>query len=205
MSSLFPAPLPAGITLLPRFADTAVLLTLIGAVAAASPPRHLTVPGGGTMSVAMTNCGALGWVSDRSGYRYDPIDPLSGRPWPEMPAILSDLAQDAAARGGFAGFVPDACLINTYVPGARMGLHQDRDEHDFSHPIVSVSLGLDAVFLIGGAKRADPTHPLPLSDGDVLVFGGPARRMFHGVRPLKPGHHPLLGSRRLNLTFRKAG
>ncbi len=205
MNDLFPQPLPAGITLLPGFAPSAVLLPLIDAVAAASPPRHLIVPGGGTMSVAMTNCGALGWVSDRSGYRYDAIDPLSGRPWPEMPAILSDLAHDAAARSGFAGFAPDACLINTYEPGARMGLHQDRDERDFSHPIVSVSLGLDAVFLIGGTRRADPTRPLPLSDGDVLVFGGPARRMFHGVRPLKAGHHPLLGSRRLNLTFRTVG
>ncbi len=205
MNDLFPEPLPAGITLLPRHAEAAMLLPLIDAVAAASPPRHLTVPGGGTMSVAMTNCGALGWVSDRSGYRYDALDPLTGRPWPEMPAILADLAHDAAARGGFAGFAPDACLINTYEPGARMGLHQDRDERDFSHPIVSVSLGLDAIFLIGGPKRADPTRPLPLGDGDVLVFGGPARRMFHGVRPLKAGHHPLLGSRRLNLTFRKAG
>lgn len=205
MNDLFPEPLPPGITLLPRHAETAVLLPQIDAVAAASPPRHLTVPGGGTMSVAMTNCGQLGWVSDRSGYRYDPIDPLTARPWPEMPRILSDLAQDAAARGGFAGFVPDACLINSYEPGARMGLHQDRDERDFTHPIVSVSLGLDAVFLIGGTKRNDPTRPLDLHDGDVLVFGGPARRMYHGVRALKAGHHPLLGARRLNLTFRKAG
>lgn len=205
MDDLFPAALPAGITLLPRHAETAVLLPLIDAVAAASPPRHLTVPGGGTMSVAMTNCGRLGWVSDRSGYRYDPIDPLTGRPWPEIPALLAELAHDAAARAGFPGFVPDACLVNTYTPGARMGLHQDRDERDFTWPIVSVSLGLDAVFLIGGLRRADPTRPLALGDGDVLVFGGPARRMFHGVRPLKAGHHPLLGARRLNLTFRKAG
>ncbi len=205
MDDLFPAPLPPGVTLLPRHAAAAVLLPLIDAIAAAAPPRHLTVPGGGTMSVAMTNCGALGWVSDAAGYRYDAVDPLTCRPWPEMPRILADLARDAAARGGFAGFAPDACLINTYVPGARMGLHQDRDERDFSDPIVSVSLGLDAVFLIGGTRRNDPTRPLPLHDGDVLVFGGPARRMYHGVRPLKAGHHPLLGARRLNLTFRKAG
>lgn len=205
MNDLFPEPLPPGVTLLPRHAEAAMLLPLIDAVAAASPPRHLTVPGGGTMSVAMTNCGELGWVSDARGYRYDPIDPLTGRPWPEMPRILSDLAQDAAARAGFAGFVPDACLINTYEPGARMGLHQDRDERDFSQPIVSLSLGLDAVFLIGGTKRNDTTRPLDLHDGDVLVFGGPARRIYHGVRALKAGHHPLLGARRLNLTFRKAG
>ncbi len=205
MEDLFPEPLPDGITLLPRHAEAAVLLPLIDAIAAGSPPRHLTVPGGGTMSVAMTSCGTLGWVSDARGYRYDTVDPLTGRPWPDMPATLADLAHDAAARGGFPGFVPDACLINTYVPGARMGLHQDRDERDFGHPIVSVSLGLDAVFLIGGTRRADPTRPLALSDGDVLVFGGPARRIYHGVRPLKAGHHPLLGARRLNLTFRRAG
>ncbi len=205
MDDLFPEPLPPGITHLPRHAEAAVLLPLIDAIAAAAPPRHLTVPGGGTMSVATTNCGDLGWVADATGYRYDPVDPLTGRPWPEMPRLLSDLARDAAARGGFTRFVPDACLINTYVPGARMGLHQDRDERDFAHPIVSVSLGLDAVFLIGGTRRNDPTRALALRDGDVLVFGGPARRIYHGVRALKAGHHPLLGSRRLNLTFRMAG
>lgn len=205
MNDLFPEPLPDGITLLPRQADAVALLPLIDAIAAVSPPRHLTVPGGGSMSVAMTNCGMLGWVSDRGGYRYDRIDPLTGRPWPAMPAAFTELAAGAAAQAGFAGFMPDACLINSYAPGARMGLHQDRDERDFAWPIVSVSLGLDAVFLIGGTRRTDPTRALVLADGAVLVFGGPARRMYHGVRPLKAGHHPLLGARRLNLTFRKAG
>jgi alkylated DNA repair protein (DNA oxidative demethylase) len=156
------------------------------------------------MSVAMTNCGALGWVSDRAGYRYAPGDPQSGQTWPPMPARFLRLAQDAAAQAGFPDFRPDACLINRYWPDARMSLHQDRDERDLEAPIVSVSLGLPAVFLFGGLKRKDPTRRIPLEYGDVLVWGGPDQLRYHGVLPLKTGHHAELGRQRLNLTFRQA-
>ncbi|MCK6388984.1 MAG: alpha-ketoglutarate-dependent dioxygenase AlkB, partial [Zoogloea sp.] len=134
-----------------------------------------------------------------------PLDPDSGQPWPAMPAVLQALATDSAARAGFANFVPDACLINRYAPGARMALHQDRDEADFSQPIVSLSLGLPAIFLFGGLERSDKPARLPLAHGDVLVWGGPARLRFHGVLPVKDGAHPATGACRLNLTFRKAG
>jgi alkylated DNA repair protein (DNA oxidative demethylase) len=170
-----------------------------------APWRQRVTPSGHRMSVAMTNGGALGWVSDRTGYRYEPLDPLTGRPWPPLPARFLQLAHDAAAQAGFAGFIPDACLINRYLPAARMSLHQDRDERDLSAPIVSVSLGLPAVFLWGGLKRKDPTCRIPLVHGDVLVWGGPDRLRYHGVLPLKTGQHPLLGEQRINLTFRQAG
>jgi len=180
------------------------LLAALAPVIAAAPFRHLQTPGGQTMSVAMTNCGARGWVSDRRGYRYAPIDPASGLPWPPMPALLANLASRAATTTGFEGFAPDACLINRYAPGSRMGLHQDRDEADFSQPIVSVSLGLPAVFLFGGATRGARPLRLPLAHGDVVVWGGPARLFFHGIAPLQDGHHPATGACRLNLTFRRA-
>ena len=170
-----------------------------------APFRHMVTPGGFRMSVALTNCGALGWTSDRRGYRYAPTDPETGRPWPPMPAVFLELAREAAAQAGFAGFAPDACLVNRYLPGARLSLHQDRNERDFSAPIVSVSLGLPAVFLFGGLDRADRAARVPLFHGDVAVWGGPDRLRYHGVLPLKPGEHPLLGARRINLTFRKAG
>ena len=186
-------------------AQAGAWIAAIDAVVAESPFRHLVTPGGLRMSVAMSNCGALGWTSDRHGYRYSAIDPLRGMPWPEMPDVLRQLAQDAAGRAGYAGFVPDACLINRYLPGARLSLHQDRDERDFAAPIVSVSLGLPAIFLFGGARRTDATQRVPLQHGDVVVWGGPARRNFHGVLALKPGVHELLGEQRINLTFRKAG
>jgi alkylated DNA repair protein (DNA oxidative demethylase) len=157
------------------------------------------------MSVAMSNCGPLGWVSDRSGYRYAALDPENGRSWPPLPGPFLDLARRAAAAAGFAGFEPDACLVNLYEPGTRLSLHQDRDERDYSAPIVSVSLGLPAVFLFGGLRRGDPAARVPLGHGDVVVWGGPARLRFHGVLPLKPGDHPRLGPRRFNLTFRRAG
>jgi len=181
------------------------LLSAIDAVVAAAPLRHLITPGGLRMSVAMTSCGALGWVSDRRGYRYEAMDPLSGKAWPAMPPILSDLSTRAASAAGFEGFVPDACLINRYVPGAKMSLHQDRDEQDFTQPIVSVSLGLPATFLFGGMMRKDPSVRMPLAHGDIVVWGGAARLRFHGVLPLKQGFHEQLGTQRLNLTFRKAG
>jgi alkylated DNA repair protein (DNA oxidative demethylase) len=164
----------------------------------------MATPGGQKMSAAITNCGAAGWVSDRRGYRYEQRDPEAGGKWPEMPALFHDLATVAAAAAGFAGFVPDVCLINRYAPGAKMGLHQDRDEADFSAPIVSVSLGLPAVFLWGGPQRTDRTVKLPLFSGDVVVWGAKQRLYFHGIAPVKPGCHPLLGAARLNLTFRRA-
>jgi DNA oxidative demethylase len=169
-----------------------------------APFRHMVTPGGHRMSIAITNCGAAGWVTDRTGYRYDAHDPERGRPWPAMPAVFSDLATQAAARAGFAGFTPDACLVNRYAPGARLSLHQDKNERDFSAPIVSVSLGLPAVFLFGGLRRADTPRRVPLAHGDVVVWGGPARLRYHGVLPLAPGEHPVLGGQRINLTFRRA-
>jgi alkylated DNA repair protein (DNA oxidative demethylase) len=183
------------------------LLASIAAVAQRAPFRHLVTPGGFTMSVAMTNCGALGWASDRRGYRYTRIDPGSGQPWPPMPDAFATLAREAAQAAGFDGFAPDACLINRYVPGARLSLHQDKDEHDYGAPIVSVSLGMSAIFLFGGDERSHPTRKTPLHHGDVAVWGGEDRLRFHGVMPLKDegAPHSVLGNQRLNLTFRKAG
>jgi DNA oxidative demethylase len=180
------------------------LLTAIDDISAQAPFRHMVTPGGYQMSVAMTNCGGLGWVSDRSGYRYDAIDPATGKPWPEMPPIFHELAGEAAAEAGFPGFRPEACLVNCYEPGARLSLHQDRDEKNYHEPIVSVSLGLPATFLWGGLKRADRPVRYRLVHGDVVVWGGPSRLTFHGVSPLAEGEHELLGRQRINLTFRKA-
>ena len=169
-----------------------------------APFRHMLTPGGYRMSVAMTNCGSVGWVTDRSGYRYDANDPETGKPWPAMPPSFRGLAEQAADEAGFGGFSPDACLINCYQPGARMSLHQDKDEGDFGAPIVSVSLGLPAIFLFGGLKRSDKPHRYRLRHGDIAVWGGPARLAFHGVAPLADGDHAVLGRQRINLTFRKA-
>jgi alkylated DNA repair protein (DNA oxidative demethylase) len=180
------------------------LLKALDDITAEAPFRHMSTPGGFEMSVAMTNCGDCGWITDRSGYRYGADDPVSGRPWPAMPAVFRELAVQAAAQGGFAGFAPDACLINRYEPGARMSLHQDRDETDFSAPIVSVSLGLPAIFTFGGLKRSDKPARYRLEHGDVVVWGGPSRLFFHGIAPLADGEHALLGRKRINLTFRKA-
>ena len=189
--------------------DEVQLLADLAAVISAVPLRHLITPGGYRMSVAMSNCGSLGWVSDETGYRYSTIDPASGEPWPVMPDSFRALATRAAARAGFEGFEPDACLINRYVPGARLTLHQDRDERDKRHPIVSVSLGLPAVFLFGGLKRNERARRVPLVHGDVVVWGGPARLAYHGVlplaEPLRQGGHPLTGACRFNLTLRRAG
>ncbi len=169
-----------------------------------APFRHMQTPGGHQMSVAMTNCGGAGWVTDRTGYRYDGVDPNSGKPWPAMPPSFRALAGQAAAEAGFKGFSPDACLINRYQPGARMSLHQDKDEADFDAPIVSVSLGLPAVFMFGGLKRSDRPRRFRLQHGDIAVWGGPMRLAFHGVAPLAEGEHALMGRQRINLTFRKA-
>jgi alkylated DNA repair protein (DNA oxidative demethylase) len=173
----------------------------VARIVQAAPWRHMTVPGGGQMSVAMTNCGAAGWVADAQGYRYSRTDPLSGRPWPALPATWRDMACRAAAEAGFAGFDPDVCLVNRYAPGARMGLHRDSDEADHEHPIVSLSLGASAVFLWGGLRRRDPVQRLGLHDGEWLVWGGAMRLAYHGVAPLRPADGR---SERLNLTFRRA-
>ena len=195
-----------GATLLHGFAAGAApsLLQAIEDVVAAAPLRHMITPGGYRMSVAMTNCGAAGWVTDRSGYRYDARDPLTGKPWPAMPGIFSDLARRAASAGGFGNFEPDACLINRYDPGARLTLHQDKNERDYTAPIVSVSLGLPAVFLFGGLRRKDRPQRMRLESGDVAVWGGPTRLAYHGVAPLADGDDPLTGHCRYNLTFRTA-
>jgi alkylated DNA repair protein (DNA oxidative demethylase) len=199
-------PLADGVVFLGGFALPweSDLLAAIGDIAAVAPFRHMVTRGGFRMSVAMTNCGAAGWITDRRGYRYGPDDPQSGRRWPAMPVPFAELAGRAAEAAGFPGFEADACLINRYLPGARMTLHQDRNERDFTAPIVSVSLGLPATFLFGGDQRTDPAQRLALVHGDVVVWGGPARLAFHGVLPLKPGGHPLVGSQRYNLTFRRA-
>lgn len=185
-------------------AQSAMLLALIERIAAEVPWRHMVTPGGSEMSVAMSNCGTYGWVSDRKGYRYATHDPLTGRSWPPMPQALRDLAGHAARMAGYVDFTPDACLINRYAQGARMGLHQDKDEQDLTQPIVSVSLGLPAVFQFGGLQRSAPVQRLLLEHGDVAVWGGPARLRYHGIQPLKPGLHALTGPYRFNLTFRKA-
>lgn len=180
------------------------LIAALNQVMALAPVRQMLTPGGLRMSVAMTNCGAYGWVSDQRGYRYQPIDPMSDQPWPDMPIVFLKLAQRAAQTAGFIDFAPDACLINLYLPGTRLSLHQDKNERDFSQPIVSVSLGLPATFIFGGLQRRDPVMRVPLTHGDVVVWGGPARLRYHGVSPLKTGRHPLLGEQRINLTFRVA-
>jgi alkylated DNA repair protein (DNA oxidative demethylase) len=179
------------------------LIAALRATVEQAPFRHMVTPGGHQMSVAMTNCGSFGWVTDRTGYRYDTNDPEAGRPWPAMPPAFRELAAQAASRAGFAGFSPDACLINRYQPAARMSLHQDKDELDLAAPIVSVSLGLPAIFLFGGSKRSDKPNRFRLQHGDIAVWGGPARLAFHGVAPLADGEHALLGRQRINLTFRK--
>jgi len=201
-----PESLGPGAVLLPSLAapQSSALLSVIKRVTERAPFRNMTTPGGYRMSVAMTNCGAAGWLSDASGYRYAAIDPQSGQPWPAMPAAFAALAAEAASRGGFAGFVPDACLINRYEPGARLSLHQDKNERDYAAPIVSVSLGLPAVFLLGGTRRAERPRRVPLVHGDVVVWGGAARLHYHGVLPLKEGEHQMLGRYRINLTFRRA-
>lgn len=181
------------------------LLAGVERIAARSPFRRMVTPGGFTMSVAMTNCGPLGWLSDEAGYRYDSVDPATGRPWPGLPQAFERLARDAAAFAGFDGFSPDACLVNRYAPGSRLSLHQDRDERDFSAPIVSVSLGMAASFLFGGHRRGDRPARVALAHGDVVVWGGEDRLRYHGVAPLRGEPHPLLGGERINLTFRRAG
>ena len=182
----------------------AELVAAIRSIAQAAPFRQMVTPGGWQMSVAVTSCGVAGWVSDRRGYRYDQRDPESGKAWPAMPEVFRSLAAEAAAIAGYRDFNPDACLINRYVPGARMSLHQDRNERDFDQPIVSLSLGLPAIFLWGGSLRTDRAKRIGVSHGDVVVWGGPDRLRFHGIHPLARGVHPVTGALRYNITFRKA-
>jgi DNA oxidative demethylase len=198
--------LSSGAAILRGFAlptDTALIAALQD-MTAESPFRHMVTPGGFPMSVALTNCGSCGWVTDRTGYRYDPIDPESGKSWPRMPALFLRLAKDAAEAAGFQGFSPDACLINRYAPGARVSLHQDKNERDFSAPIVTVSLGVPPIFLWGGMRREDKVERIQLKHGDVMVWGGPSRMRYHGVSPIKENYHRLTGNNRISLTFRKA-
>lgn len=192
---------------LPEFAlaDERKILAAVDSVIRAAPFRQMQTRGGYTMSVAMSNCGELGWTSDERGYRYAPLDPLTDTPWPAMPSELLDLAVRAAEFAGFDGFCPDACLINRYLPESRLSLHQDKDEADFAFPIVSVSLGMAAVFQFGGVRRNDPIRKLTLQHGDVVVWGGASRLCYHGILPLRGAPHRLVGEQRLNLTFRKAG
>jgi DNA oxidative demethylase len=196
-----PLELPAGMALLRRRTSLAQEWSSIESVSAVSPFRRFQVPGGGFMSVESTNVGSYGWCADRTGYRYDSIDPVTRSPWPAWPAGWRDRVTAWAAEAGFADFEPDCCLINRYLPGARMGAHRDLDELDFSHPIVSVSLGLPATFVWYGAARQGRGLPIALSDGDVVVFGGPARHGYHAVRAVR-----ALDDRfafRINLTFRR--
>ena len=201
-----PLVIAAQATLLPRFAASVAdaAPTLLAPILEQAPLRHMVTPGGQRMSVAMTNCGDAGWVSDRRGYRYTRVDPVSDRPWPAMPPSLRCLAQRAAAAAGFDAFEPDACLVNYYTPGTRLTLHQDRNERDLAAPVVSVSLGLTATFLFGGLNRRDPTQRIQLHHGDVVVWGGAQRLAFHGIAQLREGEHPVTGGCRINLTFRHA-
>ena len=201
-----PEPLAPGAVLLRGFAldFEKELRKALDRIVAAAPFRHMVTPGGYRMSVAMTNCGEFGWITDRRGYRYDALDPDSGTPWPKMPKVFLDLADLAAFAAGYKGFVPDACLINRYEPGARLSLHQDRNEKDFGAPIVSASLGLPAIFLFGGDERSDRPRRVPIRHGDVAVWGGPSRLAFHGIAPLKEGEHEGMGRQRINLTLRRA-
>lgn len=181
------------------------LITAIDEISLQAPFRHMLTPGGYTMSAAMTSCGALGWITDRQGYRYQSVDPLTGKRWPAMPQVFQALAQQAARMAGFEHFQPDSCLINVYCVGAKMSLHQDKNEKDMTQPVVSVSLGMTATFLFGGFQRQDNTQKIVLQHGDVVVWGGVDRLRYHGILPLKPACHLLLGERRINFTFRQAG
>jgi DNA oxidative demethylase len=185
--------------------DTAArLVAEVDGITAVAPFRNMVTPGGFRMSVGMTNCGRAGWVTDRKGYRYEPVDPITGMPWPAIPECFRHLAATAAEAAGYPGFEPDACLINLYEPGTRLSLHRDENERDMTAPIVSVSLGLPAIFMFGGNRRSDRSRRILLESGDIVVWGGPDRLVYHGVAPLADGNDPLIGNRRINLTFRKA-
>ena len=181
------------------------LAEAIKTIEAKAPFRHMKTAGGFTMSAAITGCGDYGWISDRQGYRYSKVDPVTAQPWPEMPEVLKTIGKECARKAGYSDYNPDACLINRYSPGAKMSLHQDKDERDFTAPIVSISLGVPATFLFGGQQRADKTIKVPVMHGDVVVWGGTSRLFFHGVSTIKSAYHPFWGESRINITFRVAG
>lgn len=196
--------LQPGLVYCPGLFERATQERLIGAireVVRAAPLFTPVMPGTGKpFSVRMTNCGPLGWVSDRAGYRYQPHHPGTGAPWPAMPAILLDLWR----RIAHTPHPPEACLVNYYAASARMGLHQDRDEADLSAPVVSVSLGAGALFRYGGVARSDPTRSVRLNSGDVVIIGGESRLAFHGIDRLYPGTSTLVPEDgRINLTLRR--
>jgi len=193
-----------GVVLLPGFCDSRKILQVVMDIVDAAPFRHMLTPGGRRMPVAITNCGAVGWVSDHKGYRYSAVDPVSRKPWPTMPEMFLGLAQKAAEKSGFKEFVPDSCLISRYVPGASLSPHQDKNEHNFDWPIVSISLGLSAIFQLYGTKRGGRPVNIRLDDGDVLVFGGVSRLSYHGVRKLLTEGPAHMDDHRINLTFRRA-
>jgi alkylated DNA repair protein (DNA oxidative demethylase) len=205
-SQEFPEELGVGAAILRGFAlvDDVAICAALQNIVTQAPFRHMVTPGGFRMSVALTNCGSYGWVTDRTGYRYDPVDPESGKPWPCLPELFLKLSGHAAKAAGFEDFIPDACLINRYAPGARVSLHQDKNERDFSAPIVTVSLGVPATFLWGGLRREDKAERMQLKHGDVMVWGGPSRLRYHGVLPIKENYQQLTGTNRISLTFRKA-
>lgn len=199
-----PLPIAEGAVLLRGWAavNDAQWLAAVRQVLAQQPFQAAYTASGLPMSVRTSNCGSWGWAASRSGYGYTRSDPDSGRPWPEMPIFLKLQAQALASAAGYLAFDPDVCLINSYELGAKMGLHHDADEKDKAAPIVSVSLGLPCTFVWGGLQRSDPVRSFALEHGDVLVWGGASRMVFHGVRPLRAGQHHLLGAQRWNLTFR---
>jgi len=168
-------------------------------VLSAAPLHHATTPTGLPMGVMVSDCG----TPEAFRRRWDPANPAVRQMWPPMPRALLDFSLRCAVRAGFPLFRPDTCHVNRYQAGTKLGLHQDRHECDMSQPIVSVSFGLECVFLLGGLERTDSPKRILLEHGDVIVWGGPSRMRFHGVQPLKPGHHPLTGPYRYNLTFRK--
>ena len=193
-----------GLTLLKGLVSGAEFMPLIQHIIKLAPARHMMTPMGHASKVAMSNCGPMGWVSDQQGYRYSPSDPTSGQPWPNLPKAFSKLANLSAKLAGIGGFTPDACLVNFYEIGVGMGKHQDINEADFQWPIVSVSLGLPAVFQVSGTKRTGKNINILLEDGDVLVIHGQARRFYHGIRALKADPLQPNLTHRYNLTLRKA-
>lgn len=208
MDDLFSVALPKGTSRLKNHLDNALQRELVNAtqlVSKSAEFSHPTTKSGGVYSAEITNCGTVGWWSDSKGYRYTEKDPRSGRAWPKMPKLFVDTLESALHGTSAEGFEPDACLINHYVKGAKMGLHQDKDEADFSHPIVTISLGAAADFLIGGVKRSDPSQSIMVESGDIMIMGGESRMRFHGIRKIYPGSSPLPDlDGRISLTFRKA-
>lgn len=189
---------------LANFVDTNPLMVQVERITKVSPFRKMMTPNGHYTGVALTNCGDFGWTSDRNEYRYSSSDPLNNQPWLAIPESFKALAKNAAHVAGFKDFEPDACLINQYLIGTKLGSHQDKNEKDFSQPIVSVSIGLSAVFQIFGNQRAGQAINYRLYDGDVVVWGNSARLCYHGVRTLSAAELDPTCQQRINITFRKS-